>query len=146
MQLIRTMKSFGATIKELVHLWILYCRSLLEKSCVLWHSLLTKQNLNDLERTQKTFTKLILQNKYKTYEEALIKLNLVSLADRRQQLCLKFAESGIRHNKLNDLLKIRKKKHGMKTRKSEKYEIKFSNTERWRKSSIIYLQSLLNQD
>lgn len=146
MQLIRTMKSFGATIKELVHLWILYCRSLLEKSCVLWHSLLTKENLNDLERTQKTFTKLILQNKYKTYEEALIKLNLVSLADRRQQLCLKFAESGIRHNKLNDLLKIRKKKHGMKTRKSEKYEIKFSNTERWRKSSIIYLQSLLNQD
>ena len=134
------------TIKELVHLWILYCRSLLEKSCVLWHSLLTKENLNDLERTQKTFTKLILQNKYKTYEEALIKLNLVSLADRRQQLCLKFAESGIRHNKLNDLLKIRKKKHGMKTRKSEKYEIKFSNTERWRKSSIIYLQSLLNQD
>ena len=44
MQLIRTMKSFGATVHELVHLWILYCRSLLEKSCILWHSLLTLEN------------------------------------------------------------------------------------------------------
>ena len=95
MQLIRTMKSFGATIQELVHLWILYCRNLLEQSCVIWHSLLTKENTNDLERTQKTFAKLALQNKYTTYEEALVKLNLVSLADRRQQLCLNFAKSGI---------------------------------------------------
>lgn len=146
MQLIRTMKSFGATIRELVHLWILYCRNLLEKSYVLWHSLLTKENINNLERTQKTFTKLVLGNRYTTYEEALVKVNLVSLAERRHKLCLKFAKSGLRNNKLNDLLKRKNKRHTMKTRKTEKFKVEFSNTERWRKSAILYLQSLLNEN
>ena len=99
-----------------------------------------------MERTQKTFAKLVLGNKYVSYEQALIKLNLVSLADRRQKLCLKFAESGLRNNKLNDLLKRKNKKHGMKTRKSERFNVEFSNTERWRKSSVIHMQSLLNKD
>ena len=81
-----------------------------------------------------------------TYEQALIKLNLVSLADRRQKLCLKFAESGLRNSKLNDLLKIKKKKHTMKTRNPERFKVQFSNTERWRKSAVIYMQSLLNED
>ena len=111
----------------------------------MWHNTLTKDNINDLERTQKTFAKLVLENGYTTYEEALIKLNLVSLEDRRKKLCFNFAESGLRHNKLNDLLKERTRAHKMKVRNCEKYEVQFSNTERWRRSSIIYMQSLLNE-
>ena len=107
--------------------------------------MLTQENINNLERTQKTFAKLVLGNKYVTYEEALIKLNLISLAERRQDLCLKFARKGIRTNKLTDLLKEKNKVHSMKVRKSEKYKVQFSRTERWRKSSIIYMQSLLNE-
>ena len=34
MQLIRNIFSFGATREEMVHLWIVFCRSVLEKSCV----------------------------------------------------------------------------------------------------------------
>ena len=71
MTLIRNMKPFGATNEELVHMWIVMCRSKLEQSCVLWHSSLTQENSEDLERRQKTFTKLVLQEKYKTYEQAL---------------------------------------------------------------------------
>ena len=104
MTLIRNMKAFGATKEELVHMWIVMCRSKIEQSCVLWHSSLTQENSEDLERTQKTFTKLVLQEKYKTYEQALLQLNLNSLAERRRQLCLKFAQSGEKHGKLTDLL------------------------------------------
>ena len=103
MTLIRNMKAFGATKEELVHMWIVMCRSKIEQSCVLWHSSLTQENSEDLERTQKTFTKLVLQEKYKTYEQALLQLNLNSLAERRRQLCLKFAQSGEKHGKLTDL-------------------------------------------
>ena len=53
MQLLRCVWSFGATIPEMTHLWKVYCRSILEQSCVLWHSTLTKKNSEDLERCQK---------------------------------------------------------------------------------------------
>ena len=80
MQLIRNIKKFGAKKQELVHLWITFCRSVLEQSCVLWHSTLTHENITDLERTQKTFAKLILKNQYISYEQALEKLNLLPLS------------------------------------------------------------------
>ena len=141
MMLLRNMKAFGATKEELV-----MCRSKLEQACVLWHSSLTQENTEDLERTQKTFTKLVLQEKYINYEEALIQLNLNSLAERRRHLCLKFAQSGEKHGTLTDLFTKNDKNHDMKMRKSETYKVNFANTERYRKSSVVYLQSELNNN
>ena len=34
----------------------------------------------------------------------------------------------------------------MKTRKREKYEVQYANTQRLQKSPIIYMQNLLNMD
>lgn len=96
MQLLRKLRAIGSTKEEMVQLWIVYCRSILEQSCVIWHSSLSKQKTEDLERTQKYFTKLVLQKKYKKYEEELIKLNLISLKDRKDHLNLQFAKKGIK--------------------------------------------------
>ena len=125
MQLIRNIFSFGATREEMVHLWIVFCRSVLEQSCVVWHSSLTQENNEELERCQKIFTKLVLKEKYKDYEDALIKLNLDSLHSRRQFLCEKFAKSGIKHKKLDDLFPETDKKLKMETRNQEKFVVKF---------------------
>ena len=76
MQLIRGVQSFGASREEMVHLWILFCRSVLEQSCVVWGTSITQENKDDLERTQKTFAKLVLKDKYEDYENALMILNL----------------------------------------------------------------------
>ena len=76
MQLIRKCANLGATKYELVKLWIVYCRSIIEQSCVIWHNSLTLENSENLERCQKTFCKLALQEKYKSYENSLIVLNL----------------------------------------------------------------------
>ena len=146
MVLIRRAKEFGATYKELVHLWIVFCRSLLDQSCVVWHGNLTQENTEDLERTQKTFAKLVLGKNYRNYEDALIRLNLYSLSKRRTELCLKFSKSGLRNNTLRDLLQRKKKRHTMKIRKSEKHNIEFTNTDRYGRSSIPYMQTLLNDD
>ena len=82
MLLIKKILSFGASTQEMVHLWTVYCRSILEQSAVVWSSSLTEQNIKDLERTQKCFVKLLLKKKYTTYEEALLKLNLQSLEEK----------------------------------------------------------------
>ena len=76
----------------MVHKWILFCRSVLEQSCVVWGTTLTQENKDDLERTQKTFSKLILREKYKNYDNALMLLDLDTLEKRKQDLIIKFAK------------------------------------------------------
>ena len=146
MQLLRGVQSFGASKEEMVHLWIIFCRSVLEQSCVVWHSSLTQENIDNLERTQKTFTKLVLKEKYVSYEDSLTKLILDLLSQRQHTLCLKFAQNGLKHNQLSDLLPINEKEHDMKTRNHEKYAVNFANTERLKKSSVITMQTYLNED
>ena len=129
MQLLRGVKGFGASFEEMVHLWIVFCRSVLEQSCVVWGPSLTKENKEDLERTQKTFAKLVLREKYSNYENALTILNLDTLESRRKDLYLKFAQKGIKSGKMSDLFPENDKKHLMKTRTDEKYRVHFANIE-----------------
>ena len=44
-----------------------FCLSILEQSCVVWGGMITAENRKDLERTQKNFTKLALQENYTKY-------------------------------------------------------------------------------
>ena len=93
MQLLRKVASFGTGQEDLKNVYILFIRSLLEQSSTVWHSSLTEQNRNDLERVQKTALKVILGDKYMNYENALRKLGLENLHDRREDLCLNFAKN-----------------------------------------------------
>ena len=145
MQLLREVLNMGSTREEMVHLWILYCRSVAEQSCVVWGSSLTLENSNDIERTQKSFAKLVLKEDYTSYRSALIKLNLKSLSERRKFLALRFAENSIKHNKLNDLFPLNPKRKQNITRKIEIYKVIHANTHRLQKSAIIDMQNLLNE-
>ena len=107
---------------------------------------LTQENNEELERCQKIFSKLVLKEKYKNYEYALKQLNLDSLHSRRQFLCEKFAKSGIKHKKLDDLFPENNKKIKMETRNQEKFVVQFANTERLKKSSIVSMQRQLNTE
>ena len=76
----------------------------------------------------------------------MIYLNLDSLHQRRQNLCLKFAKSGIKHNNMTDLLPEESKLHNMQTRNKNKFKVNFANTGRLKDASIIHMQNLLNDD
>ena len=102
MQLLRAVQSFGSTREEMVHLWKIYCLSVLEQSCVVWGSSLTCEHKEDLERTQKSFAKHVLRDRYTNFESALIELNLESLEERRCKLLLSLAKSGIVKGKLHE--------------------------------------------
>ena len=144
MQLLRSVWSFGSSISEMVHLWKLYCLSVLEQSCVVWGSSITQENKEDLERTQKSFCKLVLGDKYIDYKSALIKLDLDTLSVRREKLMIKFAKTSIDNRKLHTFFRKRKITHEMNTRNSETFEVTRANTERFKNSSIIHMQRLLN--
>ena len=101
MQLLRKVASFSTSAEDLKTIYILYVRSLLEQSATVWHSSLTQENINDLERVQKSAIKIILQDKYQGYEKGLAQLNIETLSKRREKLCLSFALKCANHPKLN---------------------------------------------
>ena len=145
MQLLRKVWSYGSNREEMVSLWKTYCLSILDQSCAVWSNGLTNENKQDLERTQKTFCKLVLGEKYNSYFEALATLNLETLKTRRQKLTLRFAKQSLADGKLRDLFPIRSKEHTMKTRRNEKYKVFKAHTDRYRNSPILTMQRLLNK-
>ena len=112
----------------------------------MWGASLTQENKDDLKRTQRTFAKLVLRERYKNYDNALMLLDLDTLEKRRQDLILKFAKNGIKNGTLSDLFPINEKTHKMQTRDDEVYKVKFANTNRLKHSSIVTMQNMLNED
>ena len=63
MQLLRKVSKFTVSKDERKHIYVQYIRSILEQSCVVWHSSLTQENSEDLERVQKAAVRIILGKK-----------------------------------------------------------------------------------
>ena len=73
MRILHKLVEFSVPFVDLSTIYILYIRSVLEQSCQVWHSSLTFENLTDLERVQKNALKIILQDDYISYENALLR-------------------------------------------------------------------------
>ena len=146
MELLRKVASFGTSREELKNVYVLFIRSLLEQSATVWHSSLTGENSNDLERVQKSALRVILGDKYMGYKNALVTLDLDTLSDRRKQLCLSFAQKCLKNKKTQDMFPRNKNMHTMNNRNTEKFHVQHANTGRLKDSSIIYMQHLLNED
>ena len=146
MEILRRVSSFGAPIQDLKDIYILFIRSLLEQSATVWHSSLTAENAEDLERVQKNALRIILKDQYKTYKHALAKLGLEELSERREKLCLTFAQKCTKNPRTANMFPMKKKKHLMQTRNTEKFEVQQALNERLKNSPIIYMQNLLNKN
>ena len=144
MEIVRRVSKFGAPIEDLKEIYVLFVRSMLEQSAVLWHSSLTKENSEDLERVQKNAFRIILKNGYQTYTKALRKLGMKKLSDRRELLCLNFAKKCVKNPKTKHMFPLNDKTHEMKTRKTEKFYVQNAQSERLKNSPIIFMQNLLN--
>ena len=116
-------------------------------SSVFWLTLSfgLKKASSDFVTFKNSACKLILSENYRSYENALKTLNIESLFDRREILCLDFAKKCLRNEKMKILFKENPKIHEMETRNKEKYDITHARTSRFKKSSIIYMQRLLNE-
>ena len=73
-------------------------------------------------------------------------MNIESLEDRRKDICLNFAKKCVKNNKLKSMFPLNDKNHPMELRENETYKVQFAHNERLKKSSIVYMQRLLNQN
>ena len=146
MEILRKLSSFNPPISDMVTVYILYIRSILEQSCTIWHSTLTEENKADLERVQKNACRNILKDKYKSYTDALKFLKLETLEERREKLILKFGKQCIKLEQTKELFPLKTKIHGMNTRSSEVYEVFNAHTQRYRNSTVPYIQRILNKE
>ena len=88
----------------------------------------------------------MLQEDNKNYENALSILQLETLDTRRKKLTLKFAKTSLTDGHFHDIIKKKKRKGGLHTRKKEKFNVTFAHTDRFRRSPILTMQRLLNQE
>ena len=95
-------------------------------------------------RSSKSACKVILKEYYENYEKALKILKLENLKDRRENLCLNFAKKCSRNIKVKFMFPLNKNKKSL--RNQNKYSVKFANTERYRRSAVLYMQNLLNEN
>ena len=109
-----------------------------------WHFGLSRKNRSRLERVQKSALKVILGKRYISYSDALKKLKIKSLEDRRRSLCLKFAKQCLKVEKLKKLFKKDIKNHKMEKRKMDVFQVNRTKTERYKNSAIPQMQRMLN--
>ena len=90
--------------RGMVNIYIKQIRSVLEFGVPVWNGKLTKEDVMDLERIQKSFLHIALGNSYLCYENALDKSKLETLEERRTKLCLSFALKASKHPQTQSLV------------------------------------------
>ena len=145
MSLLHKLFTFKVSTDDLVNIYILYIRSLVEQNVAVWSSTITQEEIEDIERVQKVALRIILKESYATYDSALGHLGLETLHTRRRGLCLRFAKRCLKNEKTASMFPTNPG-YNLRVRDSEMYQVKFANNNRLRDSSIPYLQRLLNED
>ena len=141
--MLRRLKTSGANQQELVDIYCKHIRSILEYAAVVWHSALTKLNISDIERVQKSALGIILGTRYNGYQNALSTLNLEKLSERRTKLCLSFAKKAFKSEKYSSWFAPDKKVYNTR-RTAKKLKNVQTRTARFKKSTIPYISQLLN--
>ena len=144
MTILRKLYEFDIPEEDLVIIYCLYVRSVLEFNSSVWFSSLTQEEKDDIERVQRCACKIILKEEYTSYEAALDRLKLDNLSERRKKLATRFAKKCTTHDKFAELFPLNDK-NALNLRNAEQYQVKFAKTLRLCKSSIPTMQRLLNQ-
>ena len=139
--ILRRMLNFQLNIHQLFDVYIKEVRSLLELAVPVWHSGLTKQQSNDIERVQKLAFRIILGDNYANYETACDILYADTLETRRIKLCSKFAAKNL---KSEHPMFQKVGTHANTRQKSDLVKEYRCNFGRYQKSSIPFLAKLLN--
>ena len=105
---------------------------------------MTQDDSDDIERIQKITCKIVLQERYGGYREACENLQLVTLAQRRTDLCLKFGIKCLSSEKHTDLFPLSDQNDHELRHERKPFKEPVTRTERYKKSSIPYISKLLN--
>ena len=107
--MLRRLQNLGASEKQLLDVYFKQVRSVLELAVPVWHSSLSKEDSQNIERVQKSAFQVILGPKYTSYNNACKYLNVQPLYERRQHLCLKFGKKAFKNRKFTKWFEINHK-------------------------------------
>ena len=130
MILLHKLFEFDLSLPDMINIYTLYIRSILESSAVVWHSDITKSEQKDIERVQKVALRIILNEEYEDYPTALATTGLLSLSDRRTFLCKNFAENCTKSDKMCHMFPLNP---------STTYYVQPASTGRLKDSAIPYM-------
>ena len=95
----------------------------------------------DLKKIQRIAPKIIVKEKYQNYENALNILELDTLKDRREKICLAFAQKVLKNKTMKHFFPPNTNKNYMKTRDPKHIEVFHANTERYLKKKTNHLHA-----
>ena len=146
MTMLTKLKYVGVPTYDLLEIYILYIRSLLEYCSVVWHSTLTVEQSQQIENVQKLCLKVILGHVFTDYESALIHCNLETLYKRRENRCLNFGLKTLLNPTYCDMFPVNPNvlDPNYDIRNSEHFLVNKANSESYLKSTIPYIQRMLN--
>ena len=138
---IRKLKQAGISNEDILHFYFVKIRSVLESNCPVFHSMLTKENTDDIERIQKIVLRIVMNTEYSGYHNACITLNVPTLQTRRVKLSLSFALKCVASDKFNHFFK---QNIHTNIRSPDMFDVPFAHTSRYFNSPKVYLTRLLN--
>ena len=144
LQMITKLKYVGVSTEDLLDIYILYIRSIAEYCSTVFHSSLTVEQSEKLERIQKTCLRVILGDMYVDYASALEMSGLETLFSRRKTRCLNFALKCANHPRMGRMFPLNKSSNVCQIRQQGKYEVNFARTSTYKDSTVPYCQRLLN--
>lgn len=148
------LKFAGLSRQKLINIYCLYIRSSTEYCSVAWHSNLTQDQSNAIERLQKVALKIILghnrplkEDGHFDYECSLQICDLKSLFARREIRMLDFGKKCLKHPTLKRLFPLNNTvsndTHSVRNR--ELYHVNKARTSSYQDSAIPAIQRRLNQ-
>ncbi|KAI8498128.1 hypothetical protein Bbelb_240720 [Branchiostoma belcheri] len=143
--LLRRLKKFRLSQKDLLTVYTCYVRPLLEYAAPVWSPGLTRTQSKQLENIQRRACRTILGTQYTRYSEACAQLNLPTLESRRDQLSRKFGRRLLSFPSFREWLPpSRMEISGRQTRTCNNLDSVSARTARFYNSSIPHIVRLLN--
>ena len=135
------LKYVGVDKADLLDIYILYIRSVLEYCSTVWHSTLTAEQSQQIEKVQKTSGKIILGDEYSGYENSLRAVGLDSLKTRRENKCLSFGIKCLLHPVHSSMFPLNPQlEKSMNTRHKEHFQANKTQSESLPSSAQLKLQ------
>ena len=143
--MITRLKYVGVAIEDLLDIYKLFIRSVTEYCSVVFHSRLTQEQSEKLERIQKACLRVILGDMYLDYTSALEMTGLETLVSRRIKRCLDFSKKCIKHPRNSRLFPIAENNSTYNVRRKDMFKVNFARTSSYQNSTIPFCQRLLNK-
>ena len=127
--LLTKLKYVGMKTEDLLSIYTLFIRSCLEYCSVVFHSSLTTQQSEMLERAQRVCLRVLLGEMFIDYKSSLEMCSLNTLSALRERQCAVFGLKALKHPTHKQLFSISKQyyQNTHNIRNPEKYHVNFAH-------------------